>query len=262
MLVRREAERDAFVSKNFWDLEASFDIQTGGEYSGKWFDPDFKKNDDDTRKADRIFDQARAESIRTLCTGKPASVTETQKPSSQSCPPLYDLTSLQREANQRFGFSAKATLGMAQALYERHKAVTYPRTDSRHLPEDYLPVCKDLMKGLQKGDLGSHAKLAVEKSYVRQDKKIFDTTKISDHFAIIPTQEIPSGLSEPEQKIYRMIVQRFIGVFYPPARFLNTSRVSVVASSRAAACSTSCARTRRASSAGSARRTGRSSRST
>lgn len=228
MLVRREGERDAFVPKDYWELKGDFSIAGGGVYEGKWFDPVFKKGEDETAKADRIFDKAKADAIIAKCEGKTAQVTETQKPSSQSCPPLYDLTSLQREANQRFGFSAKATLGLAQALYERHKAVTYPRTDSRHLPDDYLPVCQDLMKRLQKGDLGAHAKVAADKGYVKPDKRIFDGAKVSDHFAIIPTQEIPSGLTEPEQKVYRMIVQRFIGVFYPAARFLNTSRISVV----------------------------------
>jgi len=152
---------------------------------------------------------------------------ETQKPSFQSCPPLYDLTGLQREANGRFGFSAKTTLSIAQALYERHKAITYPRTDSRYLPDDYVPVAKDLMKSLRHGEAGVFAGQALDKGMVRMDKKIFDGSKVSDHFAIIPTAVIPEGLSDAEKKIYLAITQRFIAVFYPrPTRTAHALRNS------------------------------------
>src|SRR5690606_31613618 len=159
---------------------------------------------------------------------KVAEVTESSKPVTQSSPGLYDLTTLQREANGRFGFSAKNTLGIAQALYERHKVLTYPRTDSRHLPQDYLSVVGDLMGVLRGGDFGRFAGEALDKNYVRPDKRIFDDKKVSDHFAIIPTQVLPVGLSEPERKIYNLVTQRFLAVFFPAARFLQTTRISVV----------------------------------
>ena len=135
--------------------------------------------------------------------GKQGTVTEEAKPSNQSSPLLYDLTTLQREANSRFGFSAKTTLGLAQALYEKHKALTYPRTDSRALPEDYVNVVKDTMGMIASEDLpgplrelAQHAGKAIKEGYVKPNKRVFDNAKVSDHFAIIPTLQAPSGLSE------------------------------------------------------------------
>ncbi|MBW8888243.1 MAG: DNA topoisomerase III [Fibrobacteres bacterium] len=242
MLVRREWDREKFVPKDYWEVHGEFAAGAGTDYAGRWFDPAFRKGDDedtakpdkgetakaDPTKAERIWDKARAESIVAKCLGKPAQVTETQKPSSQGAPQLYDLTSLQREANARFGFSAKNTLGLAQALYERHKVLTYPRTDSRYLPNDYLAVAKGLMESLQGSDYGKFAKEALAKGYVRMDKRIFDDAKVSDHHAIIPTNVMPGELSEPERRIYQTVVQRFLAIFFPPARFLNTTRISIV----------------------------------
>jgi DNA topoisomerase-3 len=168
--------------------------------------------------------------------GQPATVTEEAKPSTQACPQLYDLTTLQREANSRFGFSAKTTLSLAQALYEKHKVLTYPRTDSRALPEDYLAVAKKTMAMLAKEDLpgplrglSEHAAKAVEDGYVKPAKRVFDNAKVSDHFAIIPTLAAPKSLSEIEAKLYDMVVKRFIAVFYPSAEFMVTTRISTVA---------------------------------
>jgi DNA topoisomerase-3 len=229
MIVQREHERNRFVARDYYEVHGMFGLADKQTYAGRWFDPAFKKDDvDDALRAERIWDKERAEAIAAKCQGKNAEVTEAAKPVTQSCPGLYDLTTLQREANGRFGFSAKTTLSIAQALYERHKALTYPRTDSRHLPEDYLPTVTDLMGSLRKGDYGKFAAEALEKKYVRMDKKIFDGTKVSDHFAIIPTQVIPEGLSDAERKIYQMVTQRFIAVFFPVARFLQTTRISVV----------------------------------
>jgi DNA topoisomerase-3 len=144
---------------------------------------------------------------------------------------LFDLTSLQREANGRFGFSAKTTLSIAQSLYERHKALTYPRTDSRALPEDYVPVVKQTFEMLADSGmrhLAPHAKVALSKGYIKPTKRVFDNAKVSDHFAIIPTLEAPSGLSEAEQKVYDLVVRRFMAVFYPSAEYLVTTRHTVV----------------------------------
>ena len=239
MLVHREWDREKFVSRDYWEVHGEFAPSNpgkGGEagaYAGRWFDPDFrKKEDEEDVRPERIWDQARAKDIVARCQGKPAEVTDTQKPSSQGPPGLYDLTSLQRDANARFGFSAKNTLGLAQALYERHKALTYPRTDSRYLPNDYLPLVQDLMKNLQQGEFSRFAAEAQQKGYVRMDKRIFDNAKVSDHHAIIPTNVVPQDLSEPERRIYHAVVQRFLAVFFPPARFLNTTRISVVEGER------------------------------
>ncbi len=167
--------------------------------------------------------------------GQPAVVTEEAKPSTQSSPGLYDLTTLQREANSRFGFSAKTTLGLAQALYEKHKVLTYPRTDSRALPEDYVAVVKSTMEMIASEDmpgplraLAPHARKALDAGYVKPNKRIFDNAKVSDHFAIIPTMQAPKSLSEIEAKLYDMVVKRFLAVFYPPAEFMVTTRISTV----------------------------------
>jgi len=163
------------------------------------------------------------------CSGKSAIVEEQSKKNTQSSPPLYDLTLLQREANSRFGFSAKNTLTIAQSLYERHKVLTYPRTDSKHLPEDYLQSVKDVLQRQTTWDFGAFAEEALAKNYVHPDKRIFNNSKISDHHAIIPTAILPTRLTEPEVKIYQMVVQRFLAVFFPPAVFFNTKRFSLVA---------------------------------
>jgi DNA topoisomerase-3 len=144
-------------------------------------------------------------------------------------PALFDLTSLQREANGRFGFSAKNTLGLAQALYEKHKVLTYPRTDARALPEDYIGTVKETLEVL-KGNSNYHqfAKQILDKGWVKPNKRIFDNSKISDHFAIIPTGVVPKNLSEPEQKLYDLVTRRFMAVFFPAAEFLVTTRFTEV----------------------------------
>ncbi len=228
MLVKRETEINNFVASDYFELHAEFKCQQV-QYQAIWIDPDFKKNPDLIHgKKERIWHKEQAEEIIKKCRGKEAKVSEKAKKSSQASPPLYDLTLLQREANNRFGFSAKNTLGIAQALYEKHKLITYPRTDSRCLPEDYLPKVKEIFKQQEKWQYGKFALEAREKQYIKKSKRIFNNKKISDHFAIIPTSVLPKSLSEPEFKIYQMIVQRTLAVFFPPALFNNTTRLSVV----------------------------------
>ena len=223
IIVKREEERNRFVPKKFWTIEASFK-NNSAVYQGKWFETD-KENGKDRVK--QIFDESRVQEILAKCKGKKGSIEETTAPSQQKCGQLYDLTTLQREANNRFGFSAKTTLSIAQSLYEHYKATTYPRTDSRCLPEDYVPTVKATL-GKIEGPLRKFALEALDNSYVKRTPKVFDNTKISDHFAIIPTGVTPKGLSEAEEKIYTMICQRFIAVFFPPAQYLNTTRVTTV----------------------------------
>ena len=234
LIVRREKERLAFVPQTYYQLEASFHFDLEGKkepekYCGMWIATDFKKEADRPHdKASRLWDKERAETIAAKCSGKPASISESSKLSKQSASSLYDLTTLQREANSRFGFSARNTLSIAQALYERHKVLTYPRTDSKHLPEDYIPVVEKTLDIHQKGDLGRFASEILQKKYLKKDKRIFDNKKISDHHAIIPTDILPANLSEAEEKIFKMVSQRFMAVFFPPAEYLLTKRLSVV----------------------------------
>ena len=231
VVVEREELIRKFISRDYWEIHAQFGA-AAGTYAGKWFNPQHKKDADDAeKKEDRVWTQDEAKAIADAVRKQTATVTEESKPSSKGSPGLFDLTSLQREANGRFGFSAKTTLSLAQSLYERHKALTYPRTDSRHLPEDYLPTVKDTMQMLAKssmGHLAPFAKTAIAQGYIKPTKKVFDNTKVSDHFAIIPTLEAPSGLSDAEQKLYDFVVRRFIAVFYPAAQFMDTTRISQV----------------------------------
>ncbi|NCP41715.1 MAG: DNA topoisomerase III, partial [Rhodoferax sp.] len=183
------------------------------------------------KRADRVWRQSEAQAIADAVRGQQATVTEESKPTTQTSPLLFDLTSLQREANGKFGFSAKTTLSIAQSLYERHKALTYPRTDARALPEDYVPVVKQTFEMLADSGmkhLAPHALTALNGNYIRPSKRIFDNSKISDHFAIIPTLQAPSGLSEAEQKIYDLVTRRFMAVFFPSAEYQVTTRISKV----------------------------------
>ena len=228
LLVKREAERRAFTPTTYWELRGNFACEDV-KYEGLWIDPLFKKDESQPHgRQSRIWDAQKGEDIVALCKGKPAVIEETSKQSTQGAPPLYDLTLLQREANSRFGFSAKNTLGLAQALYERHKLITYPRTDSRCLPEDYLPTVKKVVAAQQQWQFGKFAQEAIEQQYLKKNKRIFNDKKISDHFAIIPTTGLAKTLTEPELKIYQMIVQRFLAAFFPPAVYHNTRRLSVV----------------------------------
>ena len=231
LIVTREEKIRAFQSREYFEVHANFAAQAG-QYAGKWFDPKFKKSDDPEAKADRLWKAEDAQAIASAVQGQPATVTEESKPSTQASPLLFDLTSLQREANGKFGFSAKTTLALAQALYEKHKALTYPRTDSRHLPEDYLPTTRQTLEMLatsQHSHLAPFARQALEHNYLRPTKRVFDNSQVSDHFAIIPTTQAPSGLSEAEQKLYDLVVRRFMAVFFPAAQYQITTRISQVA---------------------------------
>ena len=241
VVVEREEKIRKFVSRNYWEIHASF-LAEAGEYPGKWFDPTWKRatanaangegaEPDAELKADRLWSERDATAIAEAVRGKAATVTEESRPTTQAPGQLFDLTSLQREANGKFGFSAKTTLSIAQSLYERHKALTYPRTDSRALPEDYVPVVKQTFEMLADSGmrhLAPHALTALNGNYIKPNKRIFDNAKVSDHFAIIPTLQAPSGLSEAEQKLYDLVVRRFMAVFFPSAEYLVTTRISLV----------------------------------
>ena len=236
VVVEREEAIRKFVSRDYWEVHAEF-IAAQGVYTGRWFDPKFDKNakenlEDAERKDNRLWSKAAADTVVMACKGQSGNVSEESKPATQMSPPLFDLTSLQREANARFGFSAKNTLGLAQALYEKHKVLTYPRTDSKALPEDYINTVKQTVELLKEQNNYTRFAQQIEKNdWVgkhQKNKRIFDNTKISDHFAIIPTLQAPKNLSEPEQKLYDLVVKRFMAVFFPPAEFMVTTRITKV----------------------------------
>lgn len=233
ILVEREERIRSFKPRDYWEIHARFSA-AAGEYAARWFDEHFQKTEksaDPEAKPERLWDEERAAAIREKCAGKPGIATEETKPSTQLSPLLYDLTSLQRDANGRFGFSARTTLALAQALYEKHKALTYPRTDSRALPEDYLATVKktlEMYAAQKSSGYARHASQIIKKSWLRPNKRIFDNSKISDHFAIIPTLQQPRNLSEAEGKLYDIVVKRFLAVFFPAAEYLLTTRITRV----------------------------------
>jgi DNA topoisomerase-3 len=222
ILAEREDRIHAFKPRTYFEIFGDFEVKAGA-YRGRWFREDFAKDGDEDARPERIWDRAEAEAVKKRCSGKTGVATEERKPTTQAPPLLYDLTSLQRDANGR-GFSAKRTLQIAQQLYERYKVITYPRTDSRYLPEDYVPTVKATLSKIE----NQHARKVLDQQWVKPSKRIFNNTKISDHFAIVPTGTVPHGLDDVQQKIYDMIVRRFIAVFFPPAQFEVTTRITRV----------------------------------
>jgi DNA topoisomerase-3 len=235
ILAEREIEIRAFISEDYYEVHGDFDV-TAGSYAGRWFREDFKKDPDNIQlRPERIWKGEEAEAIRDRCEGKIGIVEETKKPSKQATPQLYDLTTLQREAGNRFGYSARRTLQLAQALYERYKVLTYPRTDSRYLPEDYVETVKETLGKLKAGkpsggyaaELPGFASHVLANNMVVPSKRLFDNAKVSDHFAIIPTGEIPTGsLDADAAKLFDLVTRRFLAVFYPAAEFELTSRIT------------------------------------
>ncbi len=228
ILAAREAEIQSFQSSPYFEVHANFGV-SAGSYDGKWIDEAFRKNETNPHaRAERIWDQAAAETIKARCEGKTGTISQETKAQTQIAPQLYDLTTLQREAP----FTAKGTLAIAQALYEKHKMITYPRTDSRYLPEDYGDTVRETLRELASSDLGvaKYARMVLEGKAENgpcfsKSKRVFDSKKVSDHFAIIPTGKI-AKLSDTEEKLYDMIVKRFIAVFFPNAEYEQTTRLT------------------------------------
>ena len=233
ILAKREAEIQAFKPEAYFEVHATFGVQAG-DYLGKWIDEGFKRQPDQPHaRPERLWDRSLAEQIKARCEGLPGIIEETRKPSTQISPQLYDLTTLQREAP----FSAKGTLALAQALYEKHKMITYPRTDSRYLPEDYTGPVRTTMGDIASSDLpvANFARKVLEEkdgAKLTKSSRVFNTAKVSDHFAIIPTGRVVK-LSDAEEKLYDMIVKRFIAVFYPNAEFEQTTRLTKITSQTA-----------------------------
>jgi DNA topoisomerase-3 len=230
ILAQREAEIQAFVPQSYWEVAALFQVSKGN-YPATWIDESWKKDESHPHsKAERIWDSNTAEEIKQRCLGKAGVASEETKPQSQIAPQLYDLTSLQRDASSRLGLSAKATLQIAQALYEKHKMLTYPRTDSKYLPEDYIGTVRKTLGEIAEGfaPLAPYAQAVLQGNQpggpqLTKSKRVFDDKKVSDHFAIIPTGAF-SKLNDLEAKVYDLVAKRFIAVFYPAAEFELTRR--------------------------------------
>src|SRR5437773_8745705 len=222
ILAEREDKIHDFKPRAYYEVFGDFEV-IAGNYRGRWFKEDFAKDGDEDARAERIWDQAQADEIKNRCFGKTGVATDEKKPTTQAPPLLYDLTSLQRDANGR-GFSAKRTLQIAQQLYEKFKVITYPRTDSRYLPEDYIATVKGTLGKIKDPALAVHARKAVQ--MVKPSKRVLTNSKISDHFAIVPSAEVQHGLDETQRKIYEMMVRRFIVFLFPSAQFDLTKPMS------------------------------------
>lgn len=217
IIVERENEIKGFVPKNYWTVRADF-----GDYFGDWRD---------SAQQGRIFDEAKAEAIKAKVRGSQGQVTDLKvENKSEPAPLAYDLTELQRDANRKYGFSAQKTLSTLQGLYERHKLVTYPRTDSRHLTTDMVPTLPGRLKSIAVGEYSALVRPVLAKP-LNVTKRLVDNSKVTDHHAIIPTDQFVqlSALDPDERKLYDLIVRRFIAVLYPPFQYERITLVTTAA---------------------------------
>ncbi|OMC64495.1 DNA topoisomerase III [Paenibacillus odorifer] len=207
MIMDREQEITGFRSVDFETLTVDF-----GDFQAAW-----RASNGDGR----IFEKDKTASLKDKLTGRSGRIIKVQKSEKSEPHPLaYDLTELQRDANRKFGFSAKQTSSVLQRLYEQHKLVTYPRTDSRYLTSDMTGTLKERLDSVAVGPYAALARPLLRKQ-LPITKRIVDDSKVSDHHAIIPTEQtvLLNGLSTEERKLYDLIVRRFISLFYPPARY-------------------------------------------
>lgn len=235
IVVEREEAIRAFVSRGYFEVHLAVGV-AAGNFVAKWQRPAADANDENPDPLERIWKEADAKAISARCTSRPiVRMVDNVSPAKSSAPPLFDLTTLQREGNRLFGFSAKQTLDLAQVLYEKHKALTYPRTDAKALPEDYVPTITRTVESLRDHGYAALASPVIDNGWIQPVKKVFDNSKISDHFAIVPTGTPPGLLSDAERKIYDLVVRRLLAVFYPDARYSVTERVVEIGIDRFAA---------------------------
>ena len=216
MIVHREDEIKKFKPVDYWTIRADF-----GDYFGDWRDK---------RNQGRIFEQARAEAILEMIKGKTGVIQDIKKEAKSEAPPLaYDLTELQRDGNRRMGWSAQKTLSVLQNLYEVHKIVTYPRTDSRYITRDIVPTLPTRLQAMQVGPYIDFIRPLLSQK-IQPGKRFVDDSKVTDHHAIIPTEQRLnlSALSVDEKKLYDLIARRFIAVLYPAYRYEQTTITTMV----------------------------------
>ncbi|HYF83387.1 MAG TPA: DNA topoisomerase III [Clostridia bacterium] len=212
LIVQRENEIKSFIPKDYWTIEAKVN-----GFSLLWRD----KSSSNTQ----LFDREKAEAIVSKLKGQTGEITDIKKEAKSELHPLaYDLTELQRDANKRYGYSAKQTLSIMQALYERHKILTYPRTDSRHITTDIVPTLPDRLKSIAVGPYAPMAQNLL-RSRINTTSRLVDNSKVSDHHAIIPTEQPVklSGLSTEERNIFDLVVKRFLAVLSPAYMYEQTT---------------------------------------
>lgn len=216
MMVNREAEIQQFVPVDYWTIRVDF-----GDYFGDW------RNQAGNS---RLFNYAQAEAIAAKVKGHQGIIKDIRMEGKSEPPPLaYDLTELQRDANRRYGYSAQKTLSILQDLYEQHKLVTYPRTDSRFISSDIVPTLPERLKNIAVGPYAELVKPLLQKT-LTPTKRFVDNSRVSDHHAIIPTEQPLklTALNAEERNLYDLIARRFIAVLYPPYRYDQTTLVTEV----------------------------------
>lgn len=204
LIVRREEEIKQFVPKDFWGITAKLQ-----GFNATWRE---------AGKNASTFDKAKADAVLAKLQGQPAILTKVEKTRKQTPPPAaYDLTELQRDANKKYAYSAKETLSLMQSLYERHKLLTYPRTDSRYISDDVVATLPERLRSCMVDEYKPLAQ-SIYKNKPLQTKYLVNNAKVTDHHAIIPTEEQPElyALSGPERNIYDLVVRRFLAVLLPP----------------------------------------------
>lgn len=228
LLVDRELENLTHRPTPFWRLQCTFDAGDH-TYAGTWFDPKFEADPEEPQKDDWITSQEDLERIAKAIQGKTGAASETRKIQKEAARQLFDLTSLQREANSRFGYSARRTLQAAQRLYEGHKLLTYPRTDSKCLPADYRNHVDQVLDNFSRAGQFSPFARKLKSQGLRNTGKVFDDSKVSDHFAIIPTGQVPpASLSGDDERIFDLVMRRFLAAFYPSAEWMRVERTTEV----------------------------------
>ena len=219
LIVQREREIRNFVPKDYWGVR----LKAGG-FTATWRD----KNNNA-----RTFDKALAEKVAAACQNGEAVLTQVRKMRRMTPPPAaYDLTELQRDANKKFAYSAKETLNLMQSLYEQHKLLTYPRTDSRYISDDVVPTLPERLKAVMVDQYKTFAQ-EIMRNRPLKTKYLVNNAKVTDHHAIIPTEESPDlwQLSGPERNIYDLVVRRFLAVLMPPQEYEEVELTLTVAGS-------------------------------
>nr|MBC8329494.1 hypothetical protein [Planctomycetota bacterium] len=241
LLVHRELKVLAHDPRTFWRLRGRFQA-AGHDYEALY------RSSRTGRDGEKIWDQAEAKAVLAACKGQPVSASEETSESVRRPPQLYSLTALQKEANSRYGLSARRTLGAAQRLYESHKVLTYPRTDSAVLPEDYRPHVASVIELLAGGGAAealdekdraagiAEAASTLQRQGLENQKRNFDNSKVGDHFAVIPTGSLPdTPLGGDDAKVFELVARRFLAAFLGPStwqKVVRETRVETAAGPR------------------------------
>lgn len=218
MVVNRYEANKNFKVSSYYEVVANFKVMAG-EYEGK-----LQNGTEEARYTTKAEATPILEQLNDIAFCKIEDFKEVKK---RNAPPLFHLTSLQQEANKKFNYSAAKTLSITQALYEKHKAVTYPRTDANVLPSDYVKSAEQAIESMT--SIYPECSPVIDNDWIALqsgNKRIFNDAKITDHFAIVPTGKIPSELTADEKNIYELIVKRFVAVFYPAAEYNHTTRIT------------------------------------